>query len=87
MDKSEHHSGVGASLRSLAVGLAALCAPTTGAALAHMLQTAQRGVICGVSQADGGHCWACYAAPILALAAVISWRLGKATPDLVHART
>lgn len=86
MDKTEHHPDIGTSLLSLAVGLAALCAPTTGAALAHMLQTAHRGVICGISQTGGGHCWACYAAPILALGAIVSWRLAKSTSGLIDAR-
>ena len=87
MDETEQHSGEGTSRRSLAVGLAVLYAPTTATALAHMLETAQRGAICGISQAGGGHCWACYAAPLLALATIISWRLDKATPELVHARS
>jgi hypothetical protein len=86
MEKTEHHLGAGASRRSLAVGLAALCAPTTAIALAHMLETAQRGVICGISHAGGGHCWACYAAPILALAAIVSWRRDKTTPRFINAR-
>jgi hypothetical protein len=87
MDQTEHHLGAAAGWRGLAVGLAALCASTIATALAHMLETAQRGVICGISHAGGGHCWACYAAPILALATIASWRLSETATELVHART
>ena len=52
-----------------AVGLAALVPPTTAIAVGHVLATAHRGVICAAA-AGPGHCWACYAAPMLVLAAI-----------------
>jgi hypothetical protein len=72
------------SARLLAAGLASICAVASGVALSHMLETARRGVICGV--ADGGHCWACYAAPLLGLAAAASWGWAKTLPRPARAR-
>ena len=51
-------------------------------ALRHIIMTAQRGVICGV---ESGHCWACYAAPLLALAALAVWRAPR--PGYVRDRS
>lgn len=85
MDKSAHAFATARGAWLLAAGLASLCAFATGVALAHMLQTAQRGVICGLT--DGGHCWACYAAPILASAAIVSWRVARSGRRLARARS
>lgn len=86
MDQAEPHSATEPAARGLAAGFATLCAPTMAIALGHMLQTAQRGVICGMSATDGGHCWACYAAPLLALAALACWRFAPSTPRPAYAR-
>lgn len=63
-------SALFAAVAALAVGAAG----TAGVALAHIWTTSQRGVICGLDQAGDAHCWACYAAPLLALAALSLWR-------------
>ncbi|WP_310541137.1 hypothetical protein [Phenylobacterium sp.] len=58
-------------LQAAAALLGASALVTGVTAAAHMWLTAQRGPICGVS--DGGHCWACYVAPLLAMAALTAW--------------
>lgn len=45
---------------------------TTAAAMLHIGESLLRGPICGTP--SDGHCWACYAAPILAALAVAAWR-------------
>lgn len=61
------------ALFAAVAALAAAAAGTAGVALAHIWTTSQRGVICGLDQAGDAHCWACYAAPLLALAALSLW--------------
>lgn len=80
MDKASPEFDLAGVARRLAAGLLALSAITGGVALAHVLETARRGVICGVSATANGHCWACYAAPMLALAAALAWRIAKTAP-------
>jgi hypothetical protein len=82
MDKTAQAFARWAAL--LAAGLACMSALASGVALVHMLRTAQRGVICGL--ADGGHCWACYAAPVLAYAAIVAWGWSRMAPRPVRAR-
>lgn len=84
MNKSASAFAAVRSGRLLAAALASLCAVVTGVAFVHMIETARRGVICGL--ADGGHCWACYAAPILGFAAIVSWGWTKTLPNLARAR-
>ena len=72
--------------RALAASLAAFVPPTTAIALAHVVAAAQRGMICGSTSAQAGHCWACYAAPMLTLAVIACWRLANAAPRPAHAR-
>jgi hypothetical protein len=85
MRTNQRRPDPGAAWRRLAIGLLALCAPTSLIALGHIIETAQRGVICGAS--DGlAHCWACYAAPMLALAAIACWRVAATMPSPVHVR-
>jgi len=60
-----------APLQAIAVLLGASALVTGAIAAAHMWLTALRGPICGVS--DGGHCWACYVTPLLAMAALTAW--------------
>ncbi len=86
MPKVESRRRQGPPWHGPAVGLAALVPPTTAIALAHMLATAHRGIICGAT-AGPGHCWACYAAPMLALAAMAAWALAtEQRPVRVGAR-
>lgn len=85
MRPTEPRPDAGAAWRTLAAGFGVLLAPTTWIALAHIIMTAQRGVICGASEGLG-HCWACYAAPMLALAAVACWRMAAATPKPARVR-
>lgn len=68
----------------LAVSLASLGVLAGGFAIDHMLRTAQQGMICGL--ADGGHCWACYAAPLLGYAAIVAWGWARTAPEPVRAR-
>lgn len=86
MDKASPEFDVGGAARRVAAGLLALSAITGGVALAHMLETARRGVICGVSAAGSDHCWACYGAPMLALAAALAWRVAKTAPRSIRVR-
>lgn len=58
-------------LQAAAALLGASALVTGAIAAAHMWLTALRGPICGVS--DGGHCWACYVAPLLAMTALTAW--------------
>ena len=70
-----------------AAALLGASALVTGAiAAVHMWLTALRGPMCGPS--DGGHCWACYAAPLLAMAALTAWQAhrGSLTPVVARAR-
>jgi hypothetical protein len=84
---SQHRPDAGAAWRRMAVVFSALFAPTTAIALAHVMETAQRGVICGVTGSGGlDHCWACYAAPMLALAAVASWLRAATAPSPARVR-
>ena len=86
MLKLEPPLTAGSAWRALAVSLAALVPPTAAVALARILATAQRGMICGSTTAGAGHCWACYAAPMMAVATLASWRLADTAPRPVHAR-
>jgi len=52
-----------------AIGLAAAAAAAASVAMRHIWISAQYGPICGM---EAGHCWACHAAPLLALAALAS---------------
>ena len=83
MDKASPEFDTGRAARRLAAGFLALSAIAGAVALAHLLETARRGVICGVS---AGHCWACYAAPMLALAAALAWQVAKAAPRPIRVR-
>lgn len=68
-----------------AAGLLGASALVTGTiAGVHMWLTALRGPMCGA--ADGGHCWACYAAPLLAMAALSAWHAhrGRLSPAKAH---
>ncbi|CAN5673943.1 hypothetical protein BH10PSE5_BH10PSE5_07360 [soil metagenome] len=71
----------------LAAALLGASALVTGAiAAGHMWLTDLRGPMCGPS--DGGHCWACYVAPLLAMAALTAWQAhrGRLTPVQARAR-
>jgi hypothetical protein len=59
--------------------LATAAAAAMAVAIAHILETAQRGVICGVVSSGLEHCWACYATPMLALAAIAAWRAARSS--------
>lgn len=62
------------ALFAAVAALAAAAAGFAGVAIAHIWTTAQRGMICGLDKASDSHCWACYAAPLTALAALTLWR-------------
>lgn len=68
----------------MAVGLAALSALSAAFGLHHALLVAQRGVVCG--SLNLAHCWRCYAAVALAMAAAVSWGFAKRLSEPVHAR-
>jgi len=51
--------------------LSAAAGSASSVAVGHMALTARYGVICGLDH--GGHCWACYAAPVLVAAAAAAW--------------
>lgn len=87
MDTADTEFDLGRAARRLAAGLLALSAITGGVALAQVVETARRGVICGVSAAGSNHCWACYAAPMLALAAALAWQAAKMAPRSIHVRS
>lgn len=53
-------------------------------AAVHMWLTALRGPMCGPS--NGGHCWACYVAPLLAMSALTAWYAHRGRFTLVRAR-
>ena len=86
MDTANTEFDLGRAARRLAAGLLALSAIPGAVALAHVLETARRGVICGVSATGGDHCWACYAAPMLALAAALAWQVAKMAPRPIRVR-
>ncbi len=69
------------AFRRSAIGFAALSAPVALIAGRHMALTATYGPICGLP----GHCWACYAAPALALAALMCWVIAIRLASLVRA--
>lgn len=72
-------------LPAVAALLGASALVTGAIAAAHMWLTAQRGPICGVS--DGGHCWACYVAPLLAMAALTAWHAHRSSAACAKARS
>lgn len=74
MPRSQPADPAVSALFAAVAALAAAAAGTAGVALAHIWTTSQRGVICGLDQAGDAHCWACYTAPLLALAALSLWR-------------
>ena len=86
MDKADSDFQPGRHARRMAAGLATLSALAGGVAVDHMLAIAQRGVICGLPDGGMGHCWACYAAPLLALAAAGAWRAAERAPRLIRVR-
>lgn len=70
---------------AVSAALATAAVAAMAVAIAHVLETAQRGVICGMASSGLEHCWACYATPLLALAAVGAWR-AAASPAAAPAR-
>lgn len=75
-----------APLLAAAVALGVSAFVTGMIAANHIWLTALRGPICGVQ--DAGHCWACYAAPLLAMAALTAWHAhrGGLTPAKARGR-
>ena len=57
-----------------AAGLAVAATGATMIAAHRLWIAALYGAICGDRAGSVAHCWACYAAPMLALAAVAAWR-------------
>ena len=53
-------------------------------AVVHMWLTALRGPMCGPS--NGGHCWACYVAPLLAMSALTAWHAHRGRFTTARAR-
>jgi len=72
--------------RLTAVASASASVASAAVAAAHMLETAQRGAICGAASTGLGHCWACYAAPLLGLAAIAAWRQARLQLSPARAR-
>lgn len=73
-------------LLAAAAVLGASALVTGAIAAVHMWLTALRGPMCGPS--DGGHCWACYVAPLLAMSALTAWHAhrGRFTPARARLR-
>jgi len=86
MDNADSDFQPGRYARRVAAGFATLSALAGVVAVDHMLLTAQRGVICGLSDGGFGHCWACYAAPLLVPAAAAAWRAANSAPRPARAR-
>ena len=72
-------------LQGVAALLGASALVTGAIAAAHMWLTALRGPICGV--ANGDHCWACYVAPLLAMAALTAWHAHSSSSACAEARS
>jgi hypothetical protein len=86
MARPQYPLAQSAGWQAAAIGLTTSAAGTAAVAAAHMLETAQRGMICGATSGGLGHCWACYAAPLLALAAITAWRQANLRMSPARAR-
>lgn len=69
-----------------AAALASAAVASTGVAALHIWSTSQYGVICGSGGSETLHCWACYASPLLAIAALGAWRAHRTAPAKARAR-
>lgn len=69
-----------------AAAMASAAVGATGVAALHIWTTSQYGVICGAGGGEALHCWACYAAPLLAVAALGAWRAHRTAPARARAR-